>query len=127
MAADNPPTRGRFPRDLTQPRALIDWGQSIYHASGGLFHGRAIVPNSSTRRASGGVLRFSRLSVLRVTRAYSSDRLGTIDLPWREGLGVHRFYQTGRIAIGVNLPRYPGKRKELHFGVGFPKRNFSGF
>jgi len=30
--------------------ALIDWGQSIYHQC------RAIVPNSSTRRASGAVL-----------------------------------------------------------------------
>ena len=48
----------------------IDWGQSIYHASGGLFHGRAIVPNSSTTTRSGGVLRFSRLMVLRVTWAY---------------------------------------------------------
>ena len=28
------------------------------YASGGIFHGRAIVPNSSTRRASVGVLRF---------------------------------------------------------------------
>ena len=62
MAADNPPSRGRFPRDLTQPRAPIDWGQSIYHASG-------------------GGLRFSRLLVLRVARAYCADRLGTIDLP----------------------------------------------
>ena len=35
--------------------APIDWGQSIYHQC------RAIVPNSSTRRDSGGVLRFSRL------------------------------------------------------------------
>ena len=96
----------------------IDWGQSIYHASGGVFHGRAIVPNSSIRRAGGGVFRFSRLLVLRVTRAYSSDRLGTIDL---------RVDQTGRVAHRVNLPRYPGKRKELHFGVGFSKRNFSGF
>ena len=59
----------------------IDWGQSIYHASGGVFHGRAIVPNSSTRRASGGVLRSSRPLVLPVARAYRSDRLGTIDLP----------------------------------------------
>jgi hypothetical protein len=42
--------------------ALIDWGQSIYHASG-------------------GGLRFSRLLVLRVARAYRADRLGTIDLP----------------------------------------------
>ena len=40
----------------------IDWGQSIYHASG-------------------GGLRFSRLLVLRVARAYCADRLGTIDLP----------------------------------------------
>ena len=47
-----------------------------------------------------------------------SDRLGTIDL---------RVDQTGRVAHRVNLPRYPGKRKELHFGVGFSKRNFSGF
>ena len=41
----------------------IDWGQSIYHASGGLFHGRAIVPNSSTTTRSGGVLWFSRMLV----------------------------------------------------------------
>jgi hypothetical protein len=55
--------------------APIDWGQSIYHPC------RAIVPNRSTRRASGGVLRFSRLLVLPVARAYCADRLGTIDLP----------------------------------------------
>ena len=60
--------------------APIDWGQSIYHPC------RAIVPNSSTRRDSGGVLRFSRLLVLPVARAYRADRLGTIDLPWKRTL-----------------------------------------
>ncbi len=39
---------------------------------------RAIVPNGSTRRASGGVL---RLFVLLAAVTSSSDRLGTIDLP----------------------------------------------
>ena len=39
-------------------QAPIDWGQSIYHPSGGVFHGRAIVPNGSTRRASVGVCGF---------------------------------------------------------------------
>jgi hypothetical protein len=62
-----PPTRKR--RSLTafaclshRPRSLlvpIDWGQSIYHPSDGVFQCRAIVPNSSPRRASGGVLQFS--------------------------------------------------------------------
>ena len=33
------------------------------YASGGVFHGRAIVPNSSTRRASVGVLRFSAVGL----------------------------------------------------------------
>ena len=45
-------------RDLI---ALIDWGQSIYHASGGS-QCRAIVPNSSTRRASGGLTPFSSIA-----------------------------------------------------------------
>jgi hypothetical protein len=33
------------------------------YASGRLFHGRAIVPNSSTRRASVGLLRFSAVGL----------------------------------------------------------------
>jgi hypothetical protein len=68
--------------------APIDWGQSIYHSSTGVSQCRAIVLNSSTRRASGGVLRFSRLLVLPVARTYRSDRLGTIDLPCRRRLPV---------------------------------------
>jgi len=64
-----------------------------------------------------------RLFVLLAAVAYSADRLGTIDLPWRQRLCIHRFDQTVRVAHRVNLPRYPGKRKELHFGVGFAKWN----
>ncbi len=63
LAAASYGLRGRWSYRSRGLIAPIDWGQSIYHASGGLFHGRAIVPNSSTRRASGGVFRFSRMLV----------------------------------------------------------------
>jgi hypothetical protein len=45
-----------------------------------VFLGRAIVPNGSERRASGGVLGF-RLLLAQATVRSGSDRLGTIDLP----------------------------------------------
>jgi hypothetical protein len=81
--------RGCLPCQLRWLQAPIDWGQSIYHASGGVFQCRAIVPNSSTRRASGGVLRFSRLFALPVAVASGADRLGTIDLPnWLRSIGA---------------------------------------
>jgi len=44
--------------------------------------GRAIVPNGSTRLASGGVLRFFGCWSYRVEVASGADRLGTIDLPY---------------------------------------------
>ena len=42
---------------------------------------RGLSPNTSARRASGGVLRFFWLFVPLATVAAGSDRLGTIDLP----------------------------------------------
>ena len=58
--------------------APIDWGQSIYHQC------RAIVPNSSTRRAAEASYGFRLFGAVAV--AYRSDRLGTIDLPWKRTL-----------------------------------------
>ena len=49
---------------------------------------RAIVPNGSARRASGGVFRLFGLFVLLSAVALGSDRLGTIDLPCRRASGV---------------------------------------
>jgi hypothetical protein len=62
--------------------APIDWGQSIYHAD-----------DAQRRRLTG----FGCLMLVAV--AYRADRLGTIDLP---------FDQACRIAMGVDLPWYPG-------------------
>jgi len=45
-------------------------------------HGRAMVPNRSTRRASGGVLRFFGCWSYPVAVVSGADRLGTIDLPY---------------------------------------------
>ena len=47
-----------------------------------VFFGRAIVPNGSTRRASGGVFGFFGCCSHLATVRSGSDRLGTIDLPW---------------------------------------------
>ena len=44
-------------------------------------HGRAIVPNGSTPRASGGIFWFFGYWLYRVAVASDADRLGTIDLP----------------------------------------------
>jgi hypothetical protein len=57
---------GRLTCWLRWLKALIDWGQSIYHF-----------------RSSGGVFWF-RLLVLLVAVASGADRLGTIDLPFRD-------------------------------------------
>jgi hypothetical protein len=54
---------------------------------GGVIQCRAIVPNGSARRASGGVFRLFGLFVLLVAVALGSDRLGTIDLPCRRASG----------------------------------------
>jgi hypothetical protein len=56
-------------------------------ASGGVLQCRAIVPNGTVRRASGGVFRLFGLFVLLVAVALGSDRLGTIDLPCRRSCG----------------------------------------
>jgi hypothetical protein len=52
---------------------------------GGVLECRAIVPNGSTRRASGGVLRLFGCFILLSAGFSGSDRLGTIDLPFRRG------------------------------------------
>jgi hypothetical protein len=52
---------------------------------GGVLVCRAIVPNGSTRRASGGVLRLFGCFILPSAVVSGSDRLGTIDLPFRRG------------------------------------------
>ena len=57
------------------------------------FLGRAIVPNGSERRASGGVLGF-RLLLAQATVRSGSDRLGAIDLPWRASGGVLGFFES---------------------------------
>ena len=56
--------------------------RSTRRASGGVFQCRAIVPNSSTRRASGGVLRVSAVWPNGSRWLEGADRLGTIDLPF---------------------------------------------
>jgi hypothetical protein len=53
-------------------------------ATGGVFQCRAIVPNSSPRRACGGVFGFWLFDSLAAV-TYGSDRLGTIDLPCATG------------------------------------------
>jgi len=64
----------------------IDWGQSIYHFDAPASY--SVEPLSSMaprRRASGGVLPLFGCFILLAAVVSGSDRLGTIDLPFRRG------------------------------------------
>jgi hypothetical protein len=64
-------------------RSIGDNRSTMPTHSGGVIQCRAIVPNGSARRASGGVLRLFGFFILLSAVALGSDRLGTIDLPCR--------------------------------------------